>query len=633
MKILSIDIETYSDKDLSTSGVYAYADSENFRLLLFGYAFDNEKVKIIDIENGQTIPKKIINALMDEKIIKTSFNANFERICISKYLGIPIKKSSWLCTAIQASTLSLPPTLEGVAEVLRVEKGKLKEGKELIKYFSIPSNKKATKEQWQDFKKYCIRDVEVEREIRTALINYPIIEKEQKLYELDQEINDRGILIDRNLVKNAIECDLRSKETLTKRAYEITGLENPNSVSQLKEWLKDRGINADSLDKNTVKSLIKTTNGEVLEILKLRLLMAKTSVKKYEAIERAVCKDGRVHGLLQFYGANRTGRWAGRLVQVQNLPQNKMKDLELARNLLKDKRYEEIEMLYESTPQVLSELIRTTFIPKEGHEFIVADFSAIEARVLAWIAKEEWRIKVFESHGKIYEASASAMFHTPIEEITKGSPLREKGKIAELALGYGGSIGALVAMGALEMGLAEEELHPLVNKWRSTNPKITKFWWDIGNGAIKAVKERRILTVSGIKFDYKGEILFITLPSGRSLSYINPRIIKNRFGGDGLVYEGMGTGRKWTTIDTYGPKLVENIVQGISRDILGEAMLRLRDGGFNIVMHVHDEVVLEIERDSRTLEDVVEIMTTPPEWALKQQLRVEAYKCDYYKKE
>lgn len=645
MRTLGIDIETFSDIDLTSSGVYAYTDSPNFEILLFAYAFDDEETKIVDLACGEKIPQEVLKALTDESITKTAFNAAFERRCISKYLGIYLSPTSWVCTAVQASMLALPLSLEGVGEVLNIERKKLKEGSDLIRYFSLPCKPtkinggrtrnlpKHAPEKWELFRTYCIRDVDAEREIRWKLRNYPILESEQEIYRLDQEINDKGILVDLALVSNAVECDIQYKEACTKRAYELTGLNNPNSVSQVKQWLTERGVEVESLDKKSVKNLIYDSNGEVLEVLKLRLLMAKTSVKKYQAIERSVCLDGRVHGLLQFYGANRTGRWAGRLVQVQNLPQNHIADLDLARNLVKQGRYEDIDMLYDSMPEVLSELIRTAFIPKDGHRFIVADFSAIEARVLAWISGETWRLEVFASHGKIYEASAAAMFNVAIDEITKGSPLRQKGKIAELALGYGGSVGALTAMGALDMGLAEEELQPLVNQWRNTNLHITKFWWDIDAAAIMAVKEKRTVNIGKVTFQYKAGILFVKLPSGRSLSYVKPRLETNKFGREGLTYEGIGESKKWTRIETYGPKLAENIVQAISRDLLAQAMLRLKKSGFNIVMHVHDEVVLEVPNGQRTIEEVCNIMTIAPDWATGLPLRADGYECNFYKKD
>jgi DNA polymerase len=641
---LSIDIETYSDVDLVKSGVYAYVDSPNFTILLFAYAFDDEETKIVDLACREQLPQNVLDALNDECVMKTAFNAMFERICLSRYLGINFLPVSWQCTAVQAAMLALPLSLEGVGEVLNIKRKKLKEGTDLIRYFSIPCKPTQANggkrrnlpehapEKWEIFKNYCIRDVDAEREIRYKLRNFHVPDSEMELYRLDQEINDRGILVDLDLVARAVDCDLQYSNAATARAYELTGLNNPNSVTQIKKWLSGHGFEVDSLDKKSVKSLLSEADGEVLEVLKLRLLMAKTSIKKYEAIKRSVCSDGRVHGLLQFYGANRTGRWAGRLVQVQNLPQNHLPDLELARNLIKYSHYEDVELLFDSTPGVLSELIRTAFIPKPGTRFIVADFSAIEARVLAWLSKEKWRLDVFSSHGKIYEASASAMFGVPIEEISKGSPLRQKGKIAELALGYGGSVGALTSMGALDMGLTEEELPILVNQWRRANPHITKFWWGVDAAAMEAVREKKETIVGNITFSYNSGILFITLPSGRRLSYVKPKLDMNKFGREGLTYEGIGESKKWLRIETYGPKLVENIVQATSRDLLALAMLRLRDRGFEIVMHVHDEVVLEVPKGHSNIDEICGIMAEAPSWAADLPLNADGYECDFYKK-
>jgi DNA polymerase len=645
MSVLAIDIETYSDIDLAKSGVYAYSESTHFAILLFAYAFDDEATEIVDIASGEELPKRVVSALTDETVIKTAFNAAFERTCISRFLGIHLSSAGWQCTTVQSAMLALPLSLDGVGEVLDITRKKMKEGSDLVRFFSMPckptkSNGGRTRnlpadepEKWKRFKSYCIRDVDAEREIREKLHNFPIPESEMELYRLDQEINDRGILVDRDLVTGAVECDLQYKEYTTLQAYELTGLDNPNSVLQVKAWLSGRGVDAESLDKKAVKELINDADGEVLEMLKLRLLMAKTSVKKYQAIERSVCSDGRVHGLLQFYGANRTGRWAGRLVQIQNLPQNHIPDLGLARDLVKKRRFEDIDLLFDTTPGVLSELIRTAFVPRPGCRFIVADFSAIEARIIAWLSGENWRLDVFKTHGKIYEASASAMFGIPIEEIKKGSPLRQKGKIAELALGYGGSVGALTAMGALDMGLAEDELRPLVNQWRSANPHITKFWWDCDSAAYRAVDEKTEATVGRVSFTWRSGILFVTLPSGRKLSYIKPKLETNRFGRMGLTYEGMGESKKWLRIETYGPKLVENIVQATARDLLAEAMLRLRNSGFDIVMHVHDEAVLEVPDGVSSVDEICRIISVSPTWADGLPLRTDGYECAFYKKD
>ena len=643
--LLSMDIECFSDVDLIKCGVYAYADSPAFEILLFAYSFDGGETQIIDLAQGEKLPAEVEEAIFDVSVTKTAYNANFERTCLSKYFGRYIPPESWHCSAVQAAMLALPRSLEDVGRVLGLDEQKMKEGKELIRYFCVPC--KPTKanggrtrnlpchapEKWELFKTYCKRDVDVEKSIRRKLHNFPIPESEMELYRLDQRINDRGVLVDMGLVEQAIACERLHKEVVTKRAYELTGLENPNSVAQLKGWLGDKGMEAESLSKKAVADMIAETDGEVEELLRLRLLMAKTSVKKYEAMERSVCSDGRVHGLLQFYGANRTGRFAGRLVQIQNLPQNHLPDLELARDLVKQGRFEDIELLYDSTPNVLSELIRTAFIPKPGCRFVVADFSAIEARVLAWLSGEQWRLDVFTSHGKIYEASASSMFHVPMEEITKGSPLRQKGKLAELGLGFGGASGALISMGALDMGLTEDELPPLVAAWRKANPHITQFWWDVDAAAIKAVTEKQKTKVGKIIFEYKSGILFITLPSGRKLSYVKPRMAVNRFGRDGLTYEGISENKKWSRIETYGPKLVENIVQGTARDLLAEAMLRVEKKGYPIVMHCHDEIIAEVPEGSGSVDEMCEVMAVQPVWAEGLPLRADGYECSFYQKQ
>lgn len=644
-KQLAIDIETYSDVDLINCGVYKYTDSDNFEILLFAYSVDDEETKIVDLASGEKLPEEIMEMLLDDSVIKTAFNANFERTCLSRHLGVKLKPEAWRCTAVQAAMLALPLSLEGVGVVLGLDKQKMSEGKDLIRYFCSPckptkSNGGRTRnlpedapEKWELFKTYCIRDVDVEKQIRKKLWKYPIPEKEQQLYCLDQRINDRGIMVDRNLVNHAIACDLLYKETATKRAYELSELENPNSVSQLKGWLTEKGIEVDSLAKATVEELVDKTEGDVQEMLKLRLAMSKTSVKKYEAIDRSVCRESRVHGLLQFFGANRTGRWAGRLVQIHNLPQNHISDLEVARGLVAEGRYDDVEMLYESIPNVLSELIRTAFVAKPGSRFIISDFSAIEARVLAWLAGEQWRIEVFQTHGKIYEASASAMFHVPIEEITKTSPLRQKGKISELALGYGGSVGAMTAMGALKMGLSEEELPSLVTTWRNANPHITQFWWAVDEAAVKAVRDKKPSRVGRVAFEYSSGILFVTLPSGRKLSYVKPKMGVNKFGREGITYEGIGESKKWVRLETYGPKLVENIVQATSRDILAEAMIRLEDAGFDIVCHVHDEVVLEVPEGVSSVDEINEIMAVNPEWTDGLPLSAAGFESPFYKKD
>ena len=643
-RVLEMDIESFSDVDLIKCGVYAYADSPAFEILLFAYSFDGGETQIIDLAQGEKFPAEVEEAIFDVSVTKTAYNANFERICLSKHFGRYIPPESWHCSAVQAAMLALPRSLEDVGRVLGLDEQKMKEGKDLIKYFCVPC--KPTKanggrmrnlpchapEKWELFKTYCKRDVDVEKSIRRKLHNFPIPESEMELYRLDQHINDRGVLVDMGLVEQAIACERLHKEIVTKRAYELTGLENPNSVAQLKGWLGDMGMEAESLSKKAVAEMIAETDGEVEELLRLRLMLAKTSVKKYEAIERSACSDGRVHGMLMFYGANRSGRWSGKNVQLHNLPKNYLPDLELARDLVKQGRFEDIELLYDSTPNVLSELIRTAFIPKQGCRFVVADFSAIEARVLAWLSGEQWRLDVFTSHGKIYEASASSMFHVPMEEITKGSTLRQKGKLAELGLGFGGAAGALISMGALDMGLTEEELPPLVAAWRKANPHITQFWWDVDAAAIKAVTEKQKTKVGKIIFEYKSGILFITLPSGRKLSYVKPRMAVNKFGRDGLTYEGISENKKWSRIETYGPKLVENIVQGTARDLLAEAMLRVEKKGYPIVMHCHDEIIAEVPEGTGSVDEMCEIMAVQPEWAEGLPLRADGFECRFYKK-
>ncbi|MCC0658551.1 hypothetical protein IC175_18545 [Clostridioides sp. ES-S-0123-01] len=652
MRTLSIDIETYSDLDIKKVGVYRYVDSTNFEILLFAYAFDEEEVRVIDLVNDEELPNEVIEALKDNTIIKSAFNANFERIAISKFLGIDLKPDEWSCTMIKALTLGLPGSLDSVSKALKFneDKQKMKEGKSLIQYFCKPckatkTNKGRTRnlpihdmEKWNKFKEYCKQDVVVEREIRNKLSKYKTTERENKLWYLDQIINDTGIRVDTQLIENAIECDKRYTEKLTKEAIEITGLNNPNSPAQLKKWLSDKsGFEVTSLTKESIPEILKQVEDEnVIRVLELRKLMSKTSIKKYEAMKLAKGNDNRVRGLLQFYGANRTGRWAGRLVQVQNLPQNHIEDLDLARNLLKEGDFDLIELLYDSVPDVLSQLIRTAFIPSEGHRFIVSDFSAIEARVIAWLAGEKWRLDVFNSHGKIYEASASQMFKIPIESIKKGDPLRQKGKISELALGYGGSIGALISMGAIKMGLDEDELQPLVTTWRNANPNITKFWWDVDKAAKKAIKDRTIVEFQhGIKFIYNPGVLFIELPSGRRLSYLRPKIEPHTtFSGDKITYEGMEqTSKQWKRVDTYGPKLVENIVQATARDCLREAMFNVTDAGYDIVMHVHDELVLDVDKKYGSLEEVNRIMGKEISWAKGLPLKADGYECDYYKKD
>jgi DNA polymerase len=645
MQILGIDLETYSSVDLRNAGVYAYTSAPDFEILLFAYAWNDEPVDIVDLASGEKLPGEVLAALTDSIVIKTAFNAAFERTCLSAYLKQPLSPKDWRCSAVQSSLLALPHSLTGVAEVLGSKQQKMREGRALVKYFCTPckptkSNGGRTRnlphhhpEKWETFKSYCKQDVEVERSIRKRLNHYPVSDKEQEIWELDQAINDRGILVDTKLVKNAIRCDQQRMIAALEEAKELTGLDNPNSVAQLKTWLLGNGVEIESLSKKAVEEMTETTEGSVKRLLELRQELAKTSIKKYRAIQRALCPDNRVRGLLQYYGANRTGRWAGRIVQVHNLPQNHLPDLDDAREILKDGDFDFLEMIYDSVPNVLSELIRTTFIPSPGHRFIVADFSAIEARVIAWLAGETWRLEVFKTHGKIYEASASQMFKVPIESITKTSPLRQKGKISELALGYGGSVSALVNMGAMEMGLTEEELKPLVDAWREANPKIVNLWRDVNNAALKAVNDRQPQTVRQLKFIFTKGMLFITLPSGRKLAYVKPKLEPNRFGHDGLTYEGVGGENKWWgRIGTYGGKLVENITQAIARDCLAEAMLRVEKAGYKILMHVHDELIVEAPRDFGSVAEVCGIMGEDVPWAEGLPLQAEGFEAEFYKK-
>lgn len=644
MDTLAIDIETYSDVSLPDCGVHRYAASEQFEILLFAYSLNDEPTQIIDLASGEKIPDEIMEYLTDDSVIKTAYNAAFERNCINRFFGLSLKPEGWRCTLVQASMLSLPLSLEGVGEALNLDKKKMSEGKDLIRYFCMPCKPtKAnggrtrnlpsdTPEKWELFKTYCIRDVDVEKQIRNKLAKFPIPDREQKLYCMDQRINDRGIMVDQELIGHAVACDLLYKETVTKKAYEISGLENPNSVSQLKDWLNEKGIEVDSLAKAAVEELVENTQGDVAEMMKLRLAMSKTSVKKYEAMERSVCPDGRVHGLLQFYGANRTGRWAGRLVQIHNLPQNHMEDLELARSLVKEGRYDLVELLYDSTPDVLSELIRTAFVARPGCRFIVSDFSAIEARVMGYLAGEGWVMEEFSGAGKIYEQTASKMFHIPIEEITKGSPYRARGKVASLACQYGGAEGALISMGALNF-VEEEELKGLVQSWRTANPHIVNYWYEI-DGAVKAaVKERKMTKVGMVTVYYQSGMLKIALPSGRVLSYVRPRMTVNRFGSESVSYEGVGTNRKWTRIESYGAKFCENIVQATARDVLAEAMLSLEKKGFDIVCHIHDEVVLEVPEGTSSVEEVNEIMAVCPDWCEGLPLKAAGFESTFYKKD
>lgn len=649
MKLLAIDIETFSSVDLAKSGVYAYSESSDFEILLFAYAVEEEEVQIVDLVSDEKIPDYIIKAMTDPNVLKTAYNANFERTCLAKYFHTPMPPEQWRCSSVHALMLGLPGHLDGVAKCLRLEDQKMKEGKSLIRYFSVPCkptkvNEGRTRnlpdhdpEKWDVFKDYCKQDVEVERQIRKKLESFPIPKVEQQLWELDQRINDDGVLIDKGLVINAILADKSFQDTLFNEAVQLTGLDNPNSPAQLKGWLLKQGIEVDSLAKKNVELLMeKVENPEAKRLLELRQGMSKTSVKKYEAMERSICPDQRIKGLLQFYGANRTGRWAGRLVQIHNLPRNSMKDLQITRDLLKSGNHEALALLFDNVPDVLSQLIRTAFIPSKGSRFIVADFSAIEARIIAWLAGERWRMDVFQSHGKIYEASAAQMFKISIETIDKGSPLRQKGKIAELALGYGGSKGALAQMGALEMGLTEVELPQLVSAWRDANPNIVKLWWAVEAAAIKAVKEKVVVKMQyGLTFHFTKGILFIKLPSGRSLAYVRPRIgVDERFGKEQLTYEGTEqSSKQWGRIPTYGGKLTENIIQAIARDCLAVSLLRLDEAGYRINFHVHDEVVLDVPIGTGSMEEVESLMGQPIKWAPGLPLGADSFETFYYMKD
>ena len=646
MRTLSLDLETFSDVDLSKCGVYKYASSPAFEILLFGYSVDGGDVQVVDLACGEQIPADILMALEDESVMKWAYNAQFERICLSRFLGFPVGSyldpSSWHCSMVWAATLGLPMSLENVGAVLGLEKQKLTEGKDLIRYFCVPC--KPTKanggrvrnlpehdmEKWQRFKAYNLRDVEAEMQIQQRLVKFPVPDFVWEEYRQDQEINDRGIGVDMDMVRQAIAMDGRSKAELSAAMQELTELDNPNSVQQMKQWLADNGMETDSLDKKAVAALLKDAPEPLKTVLVLRQQLAKSSVKKYQAMENAVCTDSCAHGMFAFYGTNRTGRYSGRIIQLQNLPQNHIPDLAQARELVKCGDYDALSMLYEDIPDTLSQLIRTAFVPQDGRKFIVADFSAIEARVIAWIAGERWRLKVFEGGGDIYCASASQMFHVPVEKHGVNGHLRQKGKIAELALGYGGSVGALKSMGALDMGLAEDELQPLVNAWRDSSPSITEFWWDVDHAVKECIKKRMPTETHGICFDYQSGMLFITLFSGRRLAYVKPRIGENRFGGESVTYMGVGSTKKWERLESYGPKFVENIVQATARDILCYAMQTLKNCA--IVAHVHDEVIIEADK-RMSVEAVCKQMGRTPSWAKGLVLQADGYSCSFYQKD
>lgn len=660
IKTISIDIETFSDVDLQKCGVYKYVQSHVFEVLLFGYSINGAAVQVVDLAQGESIPDEILKALTDDTVLKWAFNAQFERVCLSAYLkkhypqyfssysisedsvGDYLDPSSWRCSCVWSAYMGLPLSLAGAGAVLGLEEQKLKEGKDLIRYFCMPC--KPTKvnggrkrnlpqhdiKKWKLFVSYNKRDVEVEMAIQGKLANFPVPDFVWEEYCLDQEINDRGIALDMDVVTNAISIDEYSKNQLITEMKKLTGLENPNSVQQMKLWLSDNGLQTESLDKKTVAALLKTAREPLNSVLTLRQQLAKSSVKKYQAMENAVCEDGRARGMFQFYGANRSGRWAGRLIQLQNLPQNHLPDLEQARSLVKADDYDALELLYEDIPDTLSQLIRTAFVPRKGMKFVVADFSAIEARVLSFLAGETWRSEVFANGGDIYCASASQMFHVPVEKHGVNNHLRQKGKIAELALGYGGSVGALKSMGALDMGLAEEELQPLVDAWRSANPMIVQFWWDVDRAVKTAVKQKIATEVNCIRFICKSGMLFIKLPSGRMLSYVKPRMGENKFGGESVTYEGVGATKKWERIESYGPKFVENIVQAISRDILAYAMRTLSH--CFICGHVHDELIIECSKDV-SVDAICEQMGRTPPWIKGLLLRADGYETEFYKKD
>lgn len=642
MKSLSIDIETYSSVSLQKAGVYKYAESPDFDILLFGYSVDGGDVNVVDLALGEKIPVEIITALSDESITKWAFNAQFERVCLSNYLGEWLSPESWHCTMVWSATLGLPLSLEGVGSVLGLEKQKLIEGKSLIKYFCIPcaptkvnggrtrNLPQHDREKWEQFKAYNLRDVETEMSIQKKLSRFPVPDFIWDEYHLDQEINDRGIGLDMTFVEQAISIDGKIRDELTEELKKVTALENPNSVVQMKRWLSDNGLEMDTLGKKAVAESLKTAPKYLAGVLSLRQKLAKSSVKKYTAMQTAVSKDSRARGMFQYYGANRTGRFAGRIIQLQNLPQNHMFDLKEARSLVRSGNYDALELLYDDIPDTLSQLIRTAFVPQDGSKFIVADFSAIEARVLAWLAGEKWRMQVFAEGKDIYCNSASQMFKVPVEKHGINGHLRQKGKIAELALGYGGSVGALKSMGALEMGLNEEELQPLVNAWRNSNPMITALWWDIDRAVKTTVREHIPTEVAGLKFTYESGFLFMRLPSGRRLAYVKPRMGINQFGSESVTYEGVGATKKWERLESYGPKFTENAVQAIARDILIYAMQTLRN--CSIVAHVHDELIIEADR-RMSLDAVCEQMRRTPPWAKGLLLRADGYDCDFYKKD
>lgn len=643
--LMGIDVETYSSAPLPKCGVYRYCDAPDFEILLFSYAFDDEPVQTIDLASGETLPKEAISALEDPDIIKVAYNAQFERVCLSRYLGHWLDPHQWRCTMVMAAYLTLPGRLADAAVALGTTEKKMEEGKDLIRYFSVPCKPTKTNggrtrnlpadapEKWAVYRQYNAQDVEVERAIRKALEKYPLPEQEWELYALDQQINDRGVRVDKKFVKKAIAVDAVFAQAAYQRAKELTGLENPGSVNQLKAWLADQDIPMESLARKIVQEKAAQTDGIVAELLNLRLELSKTSVKKYEAMARCVCRDGRVHGLLQFYGANRTGRWAGRLVQAQNLPQNHLPDLDLAREIVKTGDEELLDTLFASVPGTLSELIRTAFIPKDGCRFLVADFSAIEARVLAWLANEEWVLEEFRGKGKIYEATASRMFHIPQESIVKGNPnyeYRQKGKQATLSCGYGGGVGALKAMGAK---MPEEEMQPLVDAWRAANPNIVAFWNALDRAARTVIRRKTSACIGKVALYWRDDKMFMRLPSGRNLCYQSPHFTENRFGSDAIGYYAPNAAGQMVVQETFGGKLAENATQAIARDILAHALLTLEKNGYPVVFHVHDEAVIEMSNGQGSLGEACRLMAIAPDWAEDLPLRADGYECPYYRKD
>lgn len=640
MRTLSIDIETYSPISLAKSGVYKYCNHPDFEILLFSYAIDDCAVRTVDLASGEQLPAEILRALDDPAVVKWTYNASFERTCLSAYLGRRLDPAGWRCSMVWAATLGLPLSLKDVGTVLNLDAQKMSEGKNLIKYFCVPDENSQRRlpssdpAGWKLFQSYNARDVQVETAIRQKLANFPVPDYLWGQYEVDQRINDRGIRIDTTLATNAITIDESHRAQALARAQELTGLDNPASPLQLQEWLNQHGCTIESMAKESVDEALASASGEVKEALELRQELSRSSVAKYRKMMDATCTDQRTHGLLQFYGANRTGRWAGRLVQVQNLPRNYLPDLAQARSLVRDGNGDALDMLYPSVPDTLSQLIRTAFIPSEAHRFIVADYSAIEARVLAWLAGEETTLAAFKNGEDLYCATASAMFGVPVEKHGANSELRQKGKIAVLACGYNGSVGALKAMGALKMGLSEGELQPIVDAWRQANPNIVQLWHEVDNAATRAISTGRPVTLRNLGFEKKSGMLFITLPSGRRLAYVKPGIGVNRFGGTSITYWGQGVSRKWQKLEAYGGKLVENIVQAIARDLLAEAITRIEKAGHRIVMHIHDEVVIDEPINSGiTVADICALMNELPEWAEGLPIDAAGYECDFYQKD